>query len=163
MAREPDSDKVDRLTEILKKAKPAQQPAPPGRSLQAGRDIQYFENGARLSINSSGTKSNNQYLHRSIRRFLRLTCLGVVFIMVPLLFSVISTQQPQNTVIRPIAAIAVDRAPDIQPADVLIPTGPLTEAPYETCFEIHAGCAFFRAPRSVEPNIIAADNKSRDI
>jgi|GEM_PF-5926058 len=163
MAREPDSDKVDRLTEILKKAKPAQQPAPPGRTLQAGRDIQYFEKGACLSIDRSGTKSNNHYLHRSFRRFLRLTCLGVVFIMVPLLFSAKPTRQPPITAIRPIAAIAVDRAPDIQQADAFAPTGPLTVAPYETRFEMHAGCAFFRAPRRVEPSNLAAANAPRDI
>lgn len=165
MAREPDSDKVDRLTEILKKAKPAplSQSAPPGRSLQAGRDIQYFERGACLSIDRSGTKSNNQNLHRSIRRFLRLTCLGVVFLLVPLPFSAKSTRQQPTTAIRPIAAIAVDRAPDIRPADALAPTGPLTVAPYETRFEMHAGCAFFRAPRRVEPSNAMVPPERQDI
>lgn len=148
MAHKPDRDKIDRLTEILKKAKPAPlpQPAPPGRSLQAGRDIRYFEKGARISIGRGGTASRNQHPHRAFRRFLRLTCLGVVVLLVPLLFSVKSTRQPKVTVIRPIAAIPFDRAPDIRPANAFTPTGPLTMVPYDAYFQMHAGWAFFRAP-----------------
>jgi hypothetical protein len=48
-------------------------------------------------------------------------------------------------------------------ADVFTPTGPLTVAPYETCFEKHAGCAFFRAPRHIEPSNNVVANKPLDI
>lgn len=165
MASEPDSDKIDRLTEILKKAKPASllQPAPPGRSLQAGRDIQYFEKGACLSIDRGGTTPGSTHPHRSLRRALRLICLGVVVLTVPLLFSVKATHRPDTAAIRPIAAIAVDRAPDIRPAEAFTPTGPLTVVPYDSYIQLHAGCAFFRAPRRAQPNNIAAPERPRDI
>ena len=89
---------------------------------------------------------------RFLRRPIRLATVLLVVLAVPLLFSVVRTQAPPAMVSGLISAITGDQAPDIQAADIFTPgPGPLTVVPYESVFECHAGCSFFRAPRRVAP------------
>lgn len=77
-------------------------------------------------------------------RALRLTCLFLLALCVPLLFSVSQNRPPDNMITGPIAAIAVAHPPAIQPAGLGNHVIPSTESPCQPYFECHAGCSFFK-------------------
>ena len=160
MAREPYSNEDHRLKEILQKANA---PTQPQAAKTSGHAIPFV---TKASSSSSTAASPFLKAHNEISRSGDF-CAS--YFSLPWawsyrsLFSVELTQPPNEMAIRPIAVIAVDRAPDIQTADAFTPTGPLTVAPCEPCFEMHAGCAFFRAPRCVEPSNSMAPVKHQDI
>ena len=56
-----------------------------------------------------------------------------------------------------ITMLQTDLSADILPADMFTPTGPIDVVPFDSYFQMHAGCAFMRAPRRVEPNMTVAE------
>lgn len=51
----------------------------------------------------------------------------------------------------------MDPSAAILPADMFTPTGLINVVPFDSYFQMHAGCAFMRAPRRVEPNMTVAE------
>ena len=161
MAREPDSSKANHLTGILKSARPAAQSTRlPDRSVQISNGIQNIKKAAIDSLTVASPFPKNLAIQKAAQATqlhylpFRSSLSGSLIFYIkinPL------TQRRHHP------PIAVDRAPDIQPADAFTPTGPLTVVPYENGFQMHAGCAFFRAPRHVEQSNAMAQDKNNAI
>jgi len=98
-----------------------------------------------LHVKKRGTRT------RPPARALRLVCLFLLALCVPLLFSVSQTRTPNPMIAGPIAAITADQAPAIQPAGLVDQVMQATEPPCQPYFECHAGCSFFKPANPISP------------
>jgi len=139
-----EGDRRQRLERILKDAEPAlDQPSGYSKTVGigdiAGQANQVVVGNENIVITDSRRDTKQM---QPLRRAIRLLCMGMIILCVPLLFCVERTQPPAIVITIPITANAPDQPPTFQRANQLAP---------QPGFHVHAGCSFLKPPRPIDP------------
>lgn len=139
-----EENRKKRLERILKDAEPAlDKPSDNQKAVGIGDITGRVNQVVCGNDNIVITESSRDTKHtQPLRRAIRLLCMGVVVLCVPLIFCVERTRPPAIVVTVPITAVAPDHALTFQPAAQITP---------QPGFHVHAGCSFFKPLQPIDP------------
>ena len=145
-------DRKERLERILKDAEPVlDQPSGNGKTVDigdiAGQANQIVVGNDNIVI----TDSRHLAKAHSLRKATRLLWMGVAVLCVPLIFCVEGTRPPDPKIIGSITTITARNEPDLQTANLVDTTAPLTVIHAQPGFQCYAGCSFLKPTRTIDP------------